>query len=54
MEALDRKTKLLGDTGEDVDNLSAWVNRSRQSEAERKAAERAKAERLAQQLAQQV
>jgi hypothetical protein len=44
----------LGAAGEDVDDLAAWVQRSRAAEAAQKAAERAKAEKLARQFAEEV
>ncbi len=42
-----RNTKTLGAAGDDVDDLAAWVERSRLAEAAKKAEERAKAEKLA-------
>ena len=49
-----RNIKTLGESGEDVDDLAAWVERNRKAEAQLKAEERAKAEKLARQLEEQV
>ena len=49
-----RNIKTLGESGQDVDDLAAWVERNRKAEAQLKAEERAKAEKLARQLEEQV
>ena len=46
--------KTLGTAEEDVDDLAAWIARSRKSEEAARAAERAKAAKLAAALAAQV
>ena len=49
-----RKVKTLGEAGEDVDDLGAWLNRSKKAEKKAREAERRKAEKLAKQLEEQV
>lgn len=46
--------KTLGEAGQDVDDLAAWVTRSKKAEKKAKDLERLKAERLAKQLEEQV
>lgn len=46
--------KTLGEAAPDVDDLGAWVTKSRALEEARKAEERAKAEKAARMLALQV
>lgn len=46
--------KTLGEAGDDVDDLSAWVNRNKKAEKKAKEQERLKAARLAKQLEEQV
>ena len=53
MEARDRSTKQLGEADEGDDDLTAWVNKSRDDEKRRRAEERRKAEELARKLAEQ-
>lgn len=54
MEKQLRSTKTLGAAAPEVDDLAAWVERSRAAEAAQKAAERAKAEKVARQFAEEV
>jgi len=49
-----RKVKTLGEAGEDVDDLGAWVARNKKAEERAKADARAKAAKLARQLEEQV
>ena len=49
-----RAVKTLGEAAPDVDDLGAWVTKSRALEEARKAEERAKAEKAALMLALQV
>ena len=49
-----RKVKTLGEAGEDVDDLSAWVSRNKKAEERAKAEARAKAAKVAKQLEEQV
>ena len=49
-----RKVKTLGEAGEDVDDLSAWVTRNKKAEERAKAEARAKAAKVARQLEEQV
>ena len=49
-----RAVKTLGEAAADVDDLGAWVTKSRALEEARKAAERAKADKAARLLALQV
>ncbi len=48
-----RATKTLGEAAPDVDDLAAWVGKSRALEESRRAEERAKADKAARMLAQQ-
>ena len=49
-----RKIKTLGEAADDVDDVSAWINKSRALEEKAKAEARAKALKAAQALEEQV
>lgn len=49
-----RKIKTLGEAADDVDDVSAWINKSRALEEKTKAEARAKALKAAQALEEQV
>lgn len=49
-----RKVKTLGEAGEDVDDLAAWVIRNKKAEKRAREQERLKAARLAKQFEEQV